>query len=114
MGDEVARDSGGEGEPAAARKMRARVGVGIWIAFAEPALPWPDPRRGQRRAALDHVPGRADAENQCHRESADEVAQHAHGRAALFAPEAGARRGAVSYTHLRAHETDSYLVCRLL
>ena len=23
-------------------------------------------------------------------------------------------RGAVSYTHLRAHETDSYLVCRLL
>src|SRR5665647_1245248 len=34
-------------------------------------------------------------------------------------PDAGARphwRGAaaVSYTHLRAHETDSYLVCRLL
>ena len=30
----------------------------------------------------------------------------------------GASRGigaaAVSYTHLRAHETDSYLVCRLL
>ena len=24
------------------------------------------------------------------------------------------RVGAVSYTHLRAHETDSYLVCRLL
>ena len=24
------------------------------------------------------------------------------------------RYGAVSYTHLRAHETDSYLVCRLL
>src|SRR5664279_1936327 len=24
------------------------------------------------------------------------------------------RRGPVSYTHLRAHETDSYLVCRLL
>ena len=23
-------------------------------------------------------------------------------------------RGPVSYTHLRAHETDSYLVCRLL
>ena len=23
-------------------------------------------------------------------------------------------RGSVSYTHLRAHETDSYLVCRLL
>ena len=22
--------------------------------------------------------------------------------------------GTVSYTHLRAHETDSYLVCRLL
>ena len=27
-------------------------------------------------------------------------------------PVAGAK--AVSYTHLRAHETDSYLVCRLL
>ena len=26
----------------------------------------------------------------------------------------GARLPAVSYTHLRAHETDSYLVCRLL
>ena len=25
-----------------------------------------------------------------------------------------ARHKAVSYTHLRAHETDSYLVCRLL
>src|SRR5664279_6491105 len=25
----------------------------------------------------------------------------------------GAQRVAVSYTHLRAHETDSYLVCRL-
>src|SRR5680860_1040256 len=25
-----------------------------------------------------------------------------------------ARRRPVSYTHLRAHETDSYLVCRLL
>ena len=27
---------------------------------------------------------------------------------------AGARVIPVSYTHLRAHETDSYLVCRLL
>src|SRR5664279_2137154 len=27
---------------------------------------------------------------------------------------AGGGAGAVSYTHLRAHETDSYLVCRLL
>src|SRR5680860_1744921 len=26
----------------------------------------------------------------------------------------GTPGGAVSYTHLRAHETDSYLVCRLL
>src|SRR5680860_711477 len=26
----------------------------------------------------------------------------------------GRRSGPVSYTHLRAHETDSYLVCRLL
>src|SRR5664279_3031848 len=26
----------------------------------------------------------------------------------------GSERKAVSYTHLRAHETDSYLVCRLL
>ena len=27
---------------------------------------------------------------------------------------AGLSAGSVSYTHLRAHETDSYLVCRLL
>ena len=26
----------------------------------------------------------------------------------------GNGHGSVSYTHLRAHETDSYLVCRLL
>ena len=26
----------------------------------------------------------------------------------------GHKYGPVSYTHLRAHETDSYLVCRLL
>ena len=34
----------------------------------------------------------------------------------LFAKYVSLRRGAatVSYTHLRAHETDSYLVCRLL
>ena len=31
---------------------------------------------------------------------------HAIGQAAVNSP--------VSYTHLRAHETDSYLVCRLL
>src|SRR5665647_3853290 len=32
-----------------------------------------------------------------------------------FIQEQGARAGIpVSYTHLRAHETDSYLVCRLL
>ena len=30
------------------------------------------------------------------------------------APGTGASFGTVSYTHLRAHETDSYLVCRLL
>src|SRR5665647_3765421 len=29
-------------------------------------------------------------------------------------PRPGATPDAVSYTHLRAHETDSYLVCRLL
>src|SRR5680860_551797 len=28
--------------------------------------------------------------------------------------EVGGSGGSVSYTHLRAHETDSYLVCRLL
>src|SRR5680860_1877934 len=35
---------------------------------------------------------------------------------ATYADMDAARRGleAVSYTHLRAHETDSYLVCRLL
>src|SRR5665647_656636 len=31
----------------------------------------------------------------------------------FFRPE-GRASGPVSYTHLRAHETDSYLVCRLL
>src|SRR5664279_5638207 len=29
-------------------------------------------------------------------------------------PEGWRELGSVSYTHLRAHETDSYLVCRLL
>ena len=29
-------------------------------------------------------------------------------------PIPGVKLGPVSYTHLRAHETDSYLVCRLL
>src|SRR5665647_1666155 len=33
---------------------------------------------------------------------------------ASLAKHAGIIDGAVSYTHLRAHETDSYLVCRLL
>ena len=35
----------------------------------------------------------------------------------IFPPYLGAQAGtrlSVSYTHLRAHETDSYLVCRLL
>src|SRR5665647_369650 len=31
-----------------------------------------------------------------------------------FGPDSKALRQPVSYTHLRAHETDSYLVCRLL
>src|SRR5664279_5858771 len=35
-------------------------------------------------------------------------------RAALWGEKAIAITEAVSYTHLRAHETDSYLVCRLL
>src|SRR5665647_3851109 len=34
------------------------------------------------------------------------------GVAVIFA--GAVRRTSVSYTHLRAHETDSYLVCRLL
>ena len=37
---------------------------------------------------------------------------------ALYSPNVDSikviRTGTVSYTHLRAHETDSYLVCRLL
>src|SRR5664279_4489235 len=32
----------------------------------------------------------------------------------VFTPDTQDYYGAVSYTHLRAHETDSYLVCRLL
>src|SRR5665647_573565 len=49
----------------------------------------PRPRRGSARRP--HEQGR----------------QH-HGTDRAHSP------GAVSYTHLRAHETDSYLVCRLL
>src|SRR5680860_1846437 len=33
---------------------------------------------------------------------------------AIWARSASSSLSAVSYTHLRAHETDSYLVCRLL
>ena len=36
------------------------------------------------------------------------------GRAYVIAPNHIANLDPVSYTHLRAHETDSYLVCRLL
>src|SRR5665647_2026644 len=36
------------------------------------------------------------------------------GRSRLVPARPGTINGAVSYTHLRAHETDSYLVCRLL
>src|SRR5680860_1745570 len=39
------------------------------------------------------------------------AAEHGYQRLAVFGSVA---RGPVSYTHLRAHETDSYLVCRLL
>src|SRR5665647_2229157 len=34
--------------------------------------------------------------------------------AALASGKVGGKFNPVSYTHLRAHETDSYLVCRLL
>src|SRR5680860_1700134 len=33
---------------------------------------------------------------------------------ATLVPEGASKTRTVSYTHLRAHETDSYLVCRLL
>src|SRR5664279_5993140 len=63
------------------------------------------------RAKLQH-PGRADGQDRDHgvrvRTSTDPVSvpRHAVGSVAVQTP--------VSYTHLRAHETDSYLVCRLL
>src|SRR5665647_2786035 len=47
----------------------------------------------------------------------DGVQRAAHGEAECVSAGPGAGAGAhtpVSYTHLRAHETDSYLVCRLL
>src|SRR5664279_5503225 len=56
------------------------------------------------RVVLDHEDGRSlpragpIARQRCHDDS---VAKHQVA-------------GTVSYTHLRAHETDSYLVCRLL
>ena len=40
-----------------------------------------------------------------------EAAEHGQTRGTCFFAR---RLEAVSYTHLRAHETDSYLVCRLL
>ena len=42
-----------------------------------------------------------------------DIASH-DGRWSFAALKNGAKSIAVSYTHLRAHETDSYLVCRLL
>src|SRR5665647_3738668 len=48
---------------------------------------------------------------QCAAHEAEGYAR-ASGRAGICMATSGP--GAVSYTHLRAHETDSYLVCRLL
>src|SRR5680860_1509664 len=38
----------------------------------------------------------------------------AYGRPQVLGDRDEVAAGSVSYTHLRAHETDSYLVCRLL
>ena len=42
------------------------------------------------------------------------VVQQALARQGYTVQSSGTAAGPVSYTHLRAHETDSYLVCRLL
>ena len=54
-----------------------------------------------------------DFENMLHRVTNGRLQHEMLVRAAKSEKE-GRRAIAVSYTHLRAHETDSYLVCRLL
>ena len=90
---EIAGDRRGEGKSAAARDMRLGVRVGTGIALADPAVPGTDLGGRERRAALDHVPGRADAEHESDDEGTDEIGQRPHrmGRF-LFAPRGGVRR----------------------
>src|SRR5665647_291741 len=110
MDDPAARREGPDrlgqpGHPARARPGAPRAG--------RPGRPLPGdlPVRAQAAAAL---PRRRRASGQAH-------ADQGRGATARVAPDLRAgdapvstRLGAVSYTHLRAHETDSYLVCRLL
>src|SRR5665647_694164 len=65
-----------------------------------------------------------DADSRCHRFKVDNLAAMVRNYriagtqvlviSGVIDPEHGHDFAAVSYTHLRAHETDSYLVCRLL
>src|SRR5665647_1255300 len=48
------------------------------------------------------------------RSPTDTVVRDASKKRAAASKASDAKKAAVSYTHLRAHETDSYLVCRLL
>ena len=60
------------------------------------------------------APGPDEAELETILRAALRAPDHGRLRPWRFVVIAGDRREAVSYTHLRAHETDSYLVCRLL
>src|SRR5665647_1682187 len=51
---------------------------------------------------------------QVHPDVLEDLDDEPAGHADRDEPAEGVARPPVSYTHLRAHETDSYLVCRLL
>src|SRR5262249_52025809 len=70
-------------------------GVGVCLGIGEsvPARPGTDLGRRERRAFLDHVPGRADAEHESDREGADEIGERAHRMAARLHPWLRAGRG---------------------
>src|SRR5665647_3668014 len=72
------------------------------------------------RTSISHVPSFGDTLRTFRRPlpgsgvSGDSVADSAEPPPKYMTSRAFFSSEAVSYTHLRAHETDSYLVCRLL
>src|SRR5665647_3644117 len=79
------------------------------------AYPRRDPAsgdRGVRTRRLLRCTGRQHSGTYPHHEADDLLLLRRQGAVVCCGAGAGVRP--VSYTHLRAHETDSYLVCRLL